>query len=283
MHKHRTKLVSIIIPTKNSSVRLPQLINSINNQSHKKIETIVVDNKSIDETKNIARKLKALVFDKGPERGAQKNYGAMKASGNYVFFLDDDMELNRKVVEDCLNSMPQYDAIMVPEESVGEGFWNKCVILERSCYVGDDDMEAARFFKKTIFNKLNGFDENLVASGDDLDLNQRTRRKGFKIGRIHSFIIHHEGPRDPLSTIKKWRYYGRNMVKYYAKNPKEAALQYLPLRRSWIKNWRKLINHPILTAGFIFLKFCNLIGVVWGQLEAWLQPHRPKKYNPYQI
>lgn len=280
--QNNSSLVSVIIPTKNCSESLQPLLSSIKKQNYKNYEIIVVDNGSTDPTKKVARLAGAKVYDQGPERGAQKNFGADKARGNYLFFIDADMELEAGVLTECFNLVATgYSGVIVPEKSVGEGFWNDCIILERRCYEDDQDMTAARFLPKNTFSDLGGFDENLVASGDDMDLSQRLRRKGGRIGRTKSFIIHHEGKRDPWSTIKKWRYYGRDMHKYYAKNPIESALQYLPIRRAWVRHWQILVVDPIHTLGFMLLKLCNFIGVVWGQLEIRFFPNRLKKYNPY--
>jgi len=191
------------------------------------------------------------------------------------------MELEPTVIADCIAQMPVLDALVIPEKSVGTGFWNQCIILERKCYVGDLDMEGYRFFKSSVFKQLKGFDESLVASGEDLDISQRARRMNLQVGRISSFIIHHEGERTPWGTVKKWRYYGKNMARYYSKNPKEAALQYLPIRRGWIRNWKILITDPVHTIGFMYLKVCNFIGVMWGQSET-LFVKNNEKINPYK-
>jgi glycosyltransferase involved in cell wall biosynthesis len=276
-------LVSIIIPTKNCANSLESLLISVKRQNYIHYEIIVVDNNSSDQTKKIALKAGARVYNKGPERGAQKNFGALKAKGKFIFFIDADMELETEVVGECVKLIQEgNNGVIIPERSVGEGFWNKCVILERSCYVDDSDMTAARFLPKKLFADLGGFDENLVASGDDMDLSQRLRRQGGKIGWTKSFIIHYEGPRTPWSTVKKWRYYGRDMHKYYAKNPKETALQYLPIRRAWIKHWKQLVMDPLHALGFMWLKLCNFIGVMWGQIDIRFHSRNYTRYNPYQ-
>ena len=46
--------------------------------------------------------------------------------------------------------------------------------LEKLCYVGDDLIEAARFFRKSSFDAIGGYDVDLEA-GEDWDLNQRLR------------------------------------------------------------------------------------------------------------
>ena len=81
-------LVSVIITTKNEQAVIGRLLESIKMQSYPKIEVIVVDNKSADRTKQIAKKYTKLVYNAGPERSAQRNYGAKKAKGDFLFFLD---------------------------------------------------------------------------------------------------------------------------------------------------------------------------------------------------
>ncbi len=49
-------LVSVIIPTYNSSRTLEKCLESIKNQTYKNVEIIVVDNNSTDNTKEIAKK-----------------------------------------------------------------------------------------------------------------------------------------------------------------------------------------------------------------------------------
>src|ERR1022692_5165255 len=95
------QLVSVIVPTKNSAVTLEACLKSIKEQIYYPIELIVVDNHSSDATREIARQFTDKVFVKGPERSAQRNYGAASASGRYLLMVDSDMELDRKVVKAC--------------------------------------------------------------------------------------------------------------------------------------------------------------------------------------
>ncbi|MGB9676063.1 MAG: glycosyltransferase family 2 protein [Candidatus Bathyarchaeales archaeon] len=55
-------LVSVIIPTYNSQNNIRQCIISIKRQTYKKIETLVVDRYSSDNTRKIAEELEAKVF-----------------------------------------------------------------------------------------------------------------------------------------------------------------------------------------------------------------------------
>ena len=278
-------LVSVVVPTKNASRTLDKCLRSILEQSLGDVEIVVVDNGSSDATESIARAYRASFVRHGPERAFQKNMGARVATGEYVVFIDADMTLTPTVLEECLSIAGPRCANIIPEESFGANFWARAKVLERRCYQGNDAIEAARFFRREDFLALGGFDEDLVASGEDLDVSQRARRAGFEFRRISSLIMHDEGVPTPWETFVKWRYYGRNMVKYWKKNPAEARAQYNPLRRGWLKHWRELVSAPHLTMGFLFLKVCQLAGVLLGVADARLgrsdrlgDPHayRPK-------
>jgi glycosyltransferase involved in cell wall biosynthesis len=118
-----TPLVSIIITTKNEAKNIENCLLSIQEQSYPNIETIVVDNASTDKTKEIAKQYTDKVYDKGPERSAQRNYGMIDiAQGEYVMFLDADMILAPEVVTSCL----RYNniALHIPEIILGKNYWS---------------------------------------------------------------------------------------------------------------------------------------------------------------
>ena len=134
-------LVSVIVPTRNSEKFIGKCLESISKQTYSRIEIIVVDNNSTDRTKEIAKKFTKKVYNKGPERSAQRNYGAKMSKGSFVLFIDSDMVLTSKVVGECVLSIGK--AVIIPEKSFGKGFWAKCKALEKSFYIGVDWIEAA--------------------------------------------------------------------------------------------------------------------------------------------
>jgi glycosyltransferase involved in cell wall biosynthesis len=84
-------LVSVIVPTRNNAGTIAACLNSIRKQSYRQIELIVVDNGSNDDTLNIAKKYADAVYTHGPERSAQRNYGAKRSKGAYVLIVDSDI------------------------------------------------------------------------------------------------------------------------------------------------------------------------------------------------
>src|SRR5436305_954553 len=97
--------VSVIVPTLNSSTVLENCLKSIHDQSYPHIELIVVDNNSKDATREIAARFTKHVYNQGPERSAQRNFGVEKATGKYVAIIDSDMELSREVIAEAVAVM----------------------------------------------------------------------------------------------------------------------------------------------------------------------------------
>ena len=218
-------LVSVIVPTRNRGWCLGDCLGSIKNQTYSNIEIVIVDGNSEDATVEVAKKYsdKVYIFDKkGDHRCAQRNLGVENADGEFVMIIDSDMTLDKNVICECvakMNAATNIAGVIIPEESVGKGFWTQCKKLEKSFYVGVRWMEAARFFRKGDFQKVGGYDASMT-SGEDWDLSQRVGRLG-KIEHIDSFIFHNEGRISLLKTIKNKLYYASKISKYIQKNKNE--------------------------------------------------------------
>lgn len=255
----RRPLVTVIVTTRNNHATLDACLKSIAGQTYKEIELIVVDNGSTDDTKDIARRYTERVYDKGPERSAQRNYAVSKASGDYVFIIDSDMELSAEVIAACVAKV-QADsaikAIIIPEESFGKGFWAKCKKLERSFYVGVDSIEASRFYDRRAFLDAGGYNETMTG-GEDWDLSRRVGKLGAH-ARVEPYIYHNEGRPRFTRTVKKMYYYGKHAAEYFAANPTKSALtdQSGPLQRYklFFSKPGKLFRNPLVGLGMLTLK-----------------------------
>lgn len=267
-------LVSIILPTKNSAKFIGQCLESIKDQTYKNLEIIIVDNYSTDRTKEIAETFKQSTFIKlnkfynfqiftcGPERSAQRNFGAIRCLGDYVIFVDSDMKLSENVVFSCIEKIKKDESIkgiIIPEESFGIGFWAQCKKLEKSFYVGVDWIEAARFFEKKAFQEVGGYDDNMT-SGEDWDLSQRFG-VNHKIARVSASIYHNEGDISLHETIRKKLYYSRKFGKYSEKkeNQNKAKKQTSIVDRYqlYFSDLKKLFSNPAIGIGMLFMKTCE--------------------------
>lgn len=267
-------LVSVLIATYNSASTLPALLESVKKQSYGSLEIVVVDNNSRDNTLEIAQRYTDKVYTQGPERSAQRNFAASKASGEFIIVLDSDMLLTEHVVRDVVATFNQQQdllALVIPEESFGEGFWANCKKLERSFYLGVDWMEAARAFRLYVFNEMQGYDENNTGT-EDYDLPHRIEQQYGKhtFGRINALIMHDEGKFDFIRSCKKKFYYAKALEVYVSK-PENAAYfsrQANPLYRFglYFRSPTKLFKHPLLGLGMLFMKICEMSAGMLGYL-----------------
>lgn len=270
--------VSVVVTTRNSADTLGKCLGSIRMQTYEDVELIVVDNQSGDETKDIAGRFADLVLDAGPERSAQRNRGVAASSGEYVLIIDSDMLLLPNVVARCVAHARSEDAvaIVVPEESIGENFLARAKALERSCYLGDDSIEAARFFTRDAFDRYGGYDET-ITGGEDWDLPARMRGRE-RAGRVEEMILHLEGNLRLLPLLRKKYYYGKGVYHYAKRHPELARRQLTPLRRAFFRNWRALARQPLLSVVMLGMKVAELTAGGLGVLsEAVDRPNRPKR------
>ncbi len=260
-------LVSIIVTTKNSDKTLNKCLKSIVNQTYNNTEIIVIDNNSTDNTKQIAKKYTDNIFDKGPERSAQRNYGVQKSRGEYLLILDSDMTLSKQVVEECVTKMQNSDVVglYIPEIIAGNSFWSKMRTFERSFY-NATVIDAVRFVRKKDVEKIGGFDETLTGP-EDWDFDIRIRQIG-KTDIIKNPLYHHEDEISLRTYVSKKSYYMDSMERYRKKWPNNAdvAKQFSPYYRFigvFIENgkWKKLFSNVTLMIALFTVRM--LIGITF--------------------
>jgi len=275
---NKTSLVSVIITTRNEEKNINACLSSLLDQTYKNIEIIVIDNHSTDKTIIIAKKYTHYIYSKGPERSVQRNFGVLKAKGEYLLFLDADMILTPTVVEDCVQKIQdprlkneKLVALVIPEQSVGIGFWAQCKALERSFYIGVPWMEAARFYRRDAFATLQGFDEHLTGP-EDFDLSARAEDVfgTESIGRITSCIKHNENKIHLFSLLQKKFYYGKQMKRYEKKQGKKGYFDkqanILFRYGLFFAHPKKLFHNFVVGVGMIALKTMEMIALAMGAL-----------------
>ncbi|MBK9922452.1 MAG: glycosyltransferase [Elusimicrobia bacterium] len=90
---------SVIIPARDEARRLPALLESLQNQSLRPLEILVVDDHSTDGTTDVARRVGARVIASAPLPAGWRGktwacqQGAREARGPWLLFLDADLRL----------------------------------------------------------------------------------------------------------------------------------------------------------------------------------------------
>src|SRR5690606_6206557 len=93
-----TPFFSVVVPTYNRAHLIAPTIRSVLSQTCPDLELLVVDDGSTDDTAAVVRaigdpRLKYLPVS-NRERGAARNFGLGRATGEYVVFLDSDDEFH---------------------------------------------------------------------------------------------------------------------------------------------------------------------------------------------
>jgi len=273
-------LVSIGIPTKNSSMHLDACLSSIKKQSYQYIEIYLIDSGSTDDTLDIAKKYHIDVYQYYPkvkqglfETPYKRNYGAKRANGKYYYYLDADMILTKNNVSEAVNLCESqgYDGIILSEDSFGEGIWAQAKNLERRCYWGDDTIEAPRFIRLSTWKKIGGMDVNVGGGGDDWDLYQKLLSNGYRVGRTKSIVLHNEGKLSIWHLMKKRYMYGKQTLSYIQKRPSAGIISYFPIRKAYLKNWKVFLHRPKDFVAFIIMRTAEYSAGFFGIVTSLLQ------------
>jgi len=211
--KQKKPRVSVIIPTYNRGWIIKEAIDSVQAQVFKDFELIVVDDGSIDNTLEILNSIQCdikVLRQSNHGVSAARNRGIAAASGHFIAFLDsDDLWLPQKLAHqvDFFNSTP--DAYICQSEEIWvrnnvrvnpkkrhKKPWG--MIFEPSlalCLVSP----SAVMIRRSLFEKVGGFDETLPACEDyDLWLRISCRYPVYLIET--PLIIKRGGHNDQLSA-----------------------------------------------------------------------------------
>lgn len=267
----KTPLVSVVIATRNEEKNIENCIKSVLDQTYKDIEIIVVDNGSMDGTVEIVKSLGIVVFELAKEisiegiknyRGAQVNLGVKKSKGDIIFFPDADMTFDQNLFSEAVEKLEKYDTLYIPEIVMGKGFMGKIRRFERTFY-NETPIDAVRFVRKEVFEKVGGFDEkNIAFATDDWDLTKMIKKVTDKITITKSKLYHNEAQISLKRYIQKKSQYIDTFEDYIAKwgknDPdvkKQFGIKYRFFGVFFEKGkWIKLVFHPILAIGMYGLK-----------------------------
>jgi len=170
---------SFIIPTYNRGQFLSKTIASLLNQTYRYFEIIIIDDGSTDKTKEIINNIKDprinYYYQENKERGAARNYGLLKARGDYINFFDsDDIAYNNHLLT-AKNILQQknYDIIHLGHHKIYEDKIikknNPKGLLNKKILFGNIMLPISTFIKKTVLekNKFN-IDKEIAGSEDYL-------------------------------------------------------------------------------------------------------------------
>lgn len=170
---------SVIIPTYNRADFIGQTITSVLNQDFDNFELIIVDDGSTDNTAEEVAKFEnnriSYYQKENAERGAARNFGAEKARGEYLNFLDSDDLLYNDHLSTASNIIQSekvslfalhYDLSVEGRIQSADYIPSKKVINEALIKEGNFLSCNAVFIHNQIF-KENKFSKNQVLAGSE--------------------------------------------------------------------------------------------------------------------
>jgi len=177
--------VSVIIPTLQEEAYIAETLSNLQKVTTP-IEVIVVDGGSRDKTKEIARRFIDKVYSVGKQGiSLGRNYGAKRANGDILVFLDADVtfplnfaEKTQRTFEDTTvvgatcNIMPSQSRL---DAALFFCFYNALIRV----FTKIKPHSRGEFFavRKNAFLHVKGFDENIPCL-EDHDLANRLSRLG---------------------------------------------------------------------------------------------------------
>jgi glycosyltransferase involved in cell wall biosynthesis len=198
--------ISVVIPTKNEEDCLPRVLKCLNKQTLKPIEVIVADAFSEDATRKIAKEFGCKVVDGGlPGKG--RNRGARIAQGDYIFFFDADVRIDKYFLEKASKeimkkgfkvgtsfNIPYYVKGDKGYKSSFVWFQDKCIyffhnlgLVLANLFHSPVATGTFIFCERNLFIDSKGFDET-IAIFEDSELVSRLSKRG-KSGVLKSVYV----------------------------------------------------------------------------------------------
>lgn len=244
LYKERP-LVSVIVPGKNEGKHIPSLVHSLDYQSYKHFELIVVDDGSDDQTPNICRALEQEglidLFIRNDVRGGKAsaaNTALTYSRGKYVIHIDADSHLAPDAIETIL--LPFYldervgavggdVRIANAEQSIATRL--QSIEYMKSLSTGRtvaSELGILRIiagahgaFRRDILLRLRGWD---VGPGLDGDITLKIRKLGFRVVHEPMAVCYTHAP-NTFTKLARQRYrWDRSIIRFRLRKHRDILL-----------------------------------------------------------
>ena len=228
---------SIILPTYNRANLLPKAIESLINQDYKDWELIVVDDGSLDNTKEVVEAFDEpriqYVYQENAERSAARNNGIGLAKGQYIGFLDSDDQFHEKHLEGLYRAINEHEGKEFIHVIKGLAI-NEALKTEAKIHLkeGKSDIETVllnsitpgQFVVPTSIMKECLFDKDIRISEDTEVLVRLVQKAKLKI--IDQYTLHYYQHEDNSVNTDKYNAFWdrKNTLEYIFKQLSSNSL-----------------------------------------------------------
>lgn len=228
-------LVSVLSPGKNEGKHIQTLVDSLDRQTYRHFELIVVDDGSDDDTPYLCRRLeregRITRFIRNEPRGGKAsaaNTALLYAKGEYVVHLDADSNLRHDAIERVILPFFMRENLGavggdIRVENVRASLIASCQALEyfkaisigrtASAMLGILRIVSGAFgaFPRDLLQRLGGWD---VGPGLDGDLTVKIRKLGYEIAHAPEAVCYTNVP-ETVRALTRQRYrWDRSMVRF---------------------------------------------------------------------
>ncbi|MFX0103177.1 MAG: glycosyltransferase [Candidatus Hodarchaeota archaeon] len=213
--REQLPFVSIIAPIYNMEDSIENLIISLLNQDYPKerLEIIIVDNNSTDNSKAIAEKFPILVFEEKKIQGsyAARNLGIKNAKGSILAFIDSDCKANKSWVREGVKKLRVRQIDLVGGKV--EFYYSKRItpaelldslanMRNKVNIIGQNVAKTANLFvRKRVFDEI-GLFPSYLKSGGDVVWTKRASQDGYLLIYASRAIVHHPA-RNLIQLLRK--------------------------------------------------------------------------------
>lgn len=173
---HSNPLISIIIPYYNCEQYIEETLASIEGQTYKNFEVILVNDGSKEDStlflKNLLKhKNIHYLYQDNKGVSAARNLGATIAKGEFLLFVDADNKLHSHYLEKThktLLSNPKCKLVYTKAEffEAKTGVWDIPTYTQFQDLLFSNKIDSLALIKKSDFELLNGFDETFNTHED---------------------------------------------------------------------------------------------------------------------
>lgn len=218
---------SIIIPSYNEENYIGKCLESLQKQTYKKYEIIVVDDGSTDKTPQIASSFKGVRVIKGTHQGpgVSRNLGVKNAKGEFLVFVDSDMTFPKEYLKNLLKPMlddknvkgttHDYEVATNTKSPISQLWGIERVRRVQSVSRYIPGMVVFRAMRKSEFIRLGGFDPT-YGYADDQTFWLKYRLQPYVAPNTTCF---HRNPESLRETYKQSRWIGASLENFWTRLP----------------------------------------------------------------
>ncbi len=284
--------VSVVIPVYNGEAMLRECLDSVLNQTYADYEVIVVDNNSIDKTKEIIKELQnknnkiKYIFEKYQGRGAARNTGERKAKGSIILMTDSDCIVPKNWIEKMIKPIlkEECDIAQGYEKLFQNNFWDELEVIKtlKNLEKLKHDKIIGKIDTKNFAIKMNalkkiGLTNRKYLSGNDTELSIRIHKDGLRVKLLTDVKVKHIHSCSFKEIIQK--YYNRAFwVTVITKDHKHYIkhTDFLRETNQTLWSFTKLVPCSIFSIafnGFRQAYFDLITGLAWraGLIHGWVK------------